>query len=308
MYDVGDMSVSRRGFARLAGTAALGRTPLAGWSAPITAQQVVQRIQTNIGVPWKESPLDTFKCGDPGAPLSGIAVTGMATMDVIKRATQQKANFVVTLEPTFFMRFDGQPDPNARGSALGSTTFPADDPVVKGKQDYLRKNNIVVWRFADHWRMRKPDPLRTGLANALGWSKYQVGADPGTYHLPDGTLGALVEHVATRLGARAGVRVIGDPPSRVRRVTLLPGATPLAATVGALPDCDVVLAGEAREWESVEYARDTVAAGQKKGFVMVGKLLSEEPGMSLCADWLKPLVPEVRVHWVAAGDPYWRPA
>jgi hypothetical protein len=117
-----------------------------------------------------------------------------------------------------------------------------------------------------------------------------------------------VEHVATRLGARAGVRVIGDPPSRVRRVTLLPGATPLAATVGALPDCDVVLAGEAREWESVEYARDTVAAGQKKGFVMVGKLLSEEPGMSLCADWLKPLVPEVRVHWVAAGDPYWRPA
>jgi len=126
--------------------------------------------------------------------------------------------------------------------------------------------------------------------------------------LPDGTLGALVEHAATRLGARAGVRAIGDPQSRVRRVTLLPGATPLAATLGTLPDCDVVLAGEAREWESVEYARDTVAAGQEKGFVLVGKLLSEEPGMSLCADWLKSLVPEVRVHWIAAGDPYWRPA
>jgi len=171
VYDVADMRVSRRGFARLAGTAALGGAPLAGWSAPITAQQVVKRIQNNIGVPWKESPLDTFKCGDPGASVSGIAVTGMATMDVIKRAIQQKANLVVTLEPTFFMRFDGQPDPNGRGGALGSTTFPADDPVVKGKQNYLRESHIVVWRFADLWRMRKPDPLRTGLANTLGWSK-----------------------------------------------------------------------------------------------------------------------------------------
>jgi hypothetical protein len=28
----------------------------------------------------------------------------------------------------------------------------------------------------------------------------------------------------------------------------------------------------------------------------------------LCADWLKPLAPEVPVHWLAAGDAYWRPS
>jgi hypothetical protein len=117
-----------------------------------------------------------------------------------------------------------------------------------------------------------------------------------------------VDHAATRLGARAGIRVIGDPQSRVRRVTLLPGVTPLAATVKTLPDCDVVLAGETREWESVEYARDTIAVDKKKGFLLVGRLISEEPGMSLCADWLKPLAPEVPVHWLAAGDAYWRPS
>jgi hypothetical protein len=94
----------------------------------------------------------------------------------------------------------------------------------------------------------------------------------------------------------------------VRRVTLLPGVTALPATAGTLPDCDVLLAGEVREWESVEYARDTVAAGHKKGLLLVGRLVSEEPGMSLCADWLTPLVPEVRVAWLAAGDPYWRPS
>jgi hypothetical protein len=221
----------------------------------------------------------------------------MATLDVIQRALQQKANFIVTLEPTLFSRLDGK-----------SEQFPADDPVVKSKQEFLRKNNVVVWRFADHWRARKPDPMTTGLASALGWSKYQAGADPGTYELPDGTLGALVDHAATRLGARAGIRVIGDPQSRVRRVTLLPGVTPLAATVRTLPDCDVVLAGETREWESVEYARDTIAVDKKKGFLLVGRLISEEPGMSLCADWLKHLAPEVPVHWLAAGDAYWRPS
>jgi hypothetical protein len=36
--------------------------------------------------------------------------------------------------------------------------------------------------------------------------------------------------------------------------------------------------------------------------------VSEEPGMNICATWLKTLVPDVPVRHVAAGDPYWRPA
>jgi hypothetical protein len=75
-----------------------------------------------------------------------------------------------------------------------------------------------------------------------------------------------------------------------------------------LPECDVLLAGEAREWESVEYAHDTVASGQKKGMILLGRVMSEEPSMKVCADWVKTLVPEVSVSWMAAGDPYWRPA
>jgi hypothetical protein len=76
----------------------------------------------------------------------------------------------------------------------------------------------------------------------------------------------------------------------------------------SLPESDVLLAGETREWESVEYAQDAVASGQKKGMIMLGRVMSEDPGMSVCAEWLKALVPEVTVRWVAASDPYWRPA
>jgi putative NIF3 family GTP cyclohydrolase 1 type 2 len=197
------------------------------------------------------------------------------------------------LEPTFFGRLD---------------TAIAGDPVYAAKQEFIQKNGLVIWRFNEHWRARQPDPLATGLAQTLGWTKYEAGDDPTRYDLPAMTLGALAGDLAKRLHARAGIRVVGDPQTTVRRVGLLPGSSPLAATMKMLPECDVVIAGETREWESVEYAQDTVASGQKKGFVMLGRVLSEEPGMKLCADWLKTLVPEFPVHWMPAGDPYWRPA
>ena len=181
-----------------------------------------------------------------------------------------------------------------------------EDPVVVAKKDFIRKNGLVVFRFSDNWRARKPDPFATGLAQTMGWTKYQAGGDPSRYDVPATTIGALAENLATRLKARAGIRVVGDPKSPVRRIAMLPGVSPLAATLKALPDCDLVLAGETREWESVEYAQDAVAAGQKKGLIMLGRVLSEEPGMNVCADWLKKLMPEIPARWLPAGDPYWR--
>jgi hypothetical protein len=74
-----------------------------------------------------------------------------------------------------------------------------------------------------------------------------------------------------------------------------------------LPAVDVMVAGEMREWEGVEYVRDVVAAGQKKGLVLLGRIVSEEPGMRACAAWLNTILPELPATWIAAGDPYWRP-
>lgn len=306
------MQLSRRSFARLAGTAALTGPPLLSQGSALTAQQVVDRIQKSAGVSsLPAQSLDSFKAGDPATPVTGIATTGMATMDVLTRASQAKANLVITLEPTFFGRLDGQRDPSAaagRGGGRGQTGVSADDPVYLAKQEFIRKNGLVVWRCTDVWRARKPDPFATGLAGALGWKGFQVGDDVFRYDLPSVTLTALAGDLAKRLKARAGIRVIGDPKTAVRRVALLPGLSTLAAAMKSLPECDVLLAGEAREWESVEYAHDTVASGQKKGMILLGRVMSEEPGMKVCADWVKTLVPEVSVSWMAAGDPYWRPA
>jgi putative NIF3 family GTP cyclohydrolase 1 type 2 len=299
--------ISRRHFAQLAGAVALAVPPLAGQRVRLTAQQVVDRIQKNVGTPWQAQTLDTFKAGDPATVVTGIATTAMATMDVLTRAAKQNINLIVTLEPTFFGQLDAQPAPATRGGR-GQNGVSPDDSVFVAKREFIDKHGLAVWRFTDHWRIRKPDPFAAGLAAALAWSQYQVGDDPLHYDLPTASLASLAETLKKRLKADAGIRVIGDPQTRVRRIALLPGVSPLAATMKNLPDADVILAGETREWESVEYAQDTVAAGRKKGMIMIGRVLSEDPGMSVCAEWLRTFVHEAPVHWLPTPDPYWRPA
>jgi putative NIF3 family GTP cyclohydrolase 1 type 2 len=299
--------ISRRRFARLAGAVVLAGPPLVGQRAPLTAQQVIDRIQKNIGVPWQAQTLDAFKAGDPATLIKGIATTAMATMGVLTRATKENINLIVTLEPTFFGQSDARPAAASPGGR-GQNGVSLDDPVYVAKREFIEKNGLIVWRFTDHWRARKPDPFATGLSGTLGWSQYQVGDDPFRYDLPPGSLGSLADMLKKRLKARAGIRVIGDPQTMVRRIALLPGFSPLAAAMKSLPESDVILAGETREWESVEYAADTVASGRKKGMIMLGRIVSEDPGMQVCAEWLKTLVHEAPVRWLPAGDPYWRPA
>jgi hypothetical protein len=146
-----------------------------------------------------------------------------------------------------------------------------------------------------------------GLAEAAGWTTNQVPGESSSFDIPSVTLETFASDLKRRLDARGGIRVVGDPQIRVRRVALLPGSTPITASLATLPSADVVVAGEVREWESVEYARDVVFSGQPKGLVLVGRVVSEDPGMALCAKWIETLVPEVPVRHISAGDPYWRP-
>ena len=310
---IGDMAISRRQFAHLTGVSVAGvslatTAHLKAQRSRLTAEQLVERLKNNLGVPWQNQTLDGFKSGEPSTEVSGVAITAMATMDVLSRAVREKTNVILTLEPVFFGRTDGQAAAASAAGGRGMAPVSPEDPVLLAKKEFIQKNGLVLFRFNDNWRNRKPDPFATGLAQAMGWAKHQVGGDSLRYDIPAITIEALAGSLATRLKARAGIRVVGDRQTRVHRIALLPGLSPLQSTLKTLPDCDLVLAGETREWESVEYAQDAVAAGQKKGLILLGRVLSEEPGMNVCADWLKKLIPEVPVRWLPAGDPYWRPA
>jgi putative NIF3 family GTP cyclohydrolase 1 type 2 len=306
--------VSRRKFVALIATSVAAAPMARSLGGVVTAQQVVDRIQKNIGVDWKPDTVDTFKAGAPATAVTGIVTTPLASLNVLASAVKAGANMIVTCEPTFFAKVD-TPAPPVR-SALGpaSTTPPApvtpppSDPVFSAKDAFIRKHNLVVWRFSDHWRLRKPDPFAQGLVNALGWSKFAGADDPRHLSIPQTSLDALVTHVKKSLKSRGGMRIVGDPQLRLQKVALLPGSTPIQASIETLPGVDAIIAGEVREWESVEYVRDTVALGGKKALILVGRIVSEDPGMQVCAQWLKTIVPEVASTWVPVGDPYWRPS
>ena len=72
----------------------------------LTARQVIERIQKNVGVPWRSQTVDTFKAGDPDTPVTGVATTMMATFDVLERAAASGNNLIITHEPTFYGHLD----------------------------------------------------------------------------------------------------------------------------------------------------------------------------------------------------------
>jgi putative NIF3 family GTP cyclohydrolase 1 type 2 len=291
--------LSRREFVRLSTAGAIVspfvRDPARmAAAAPPTAQEIVDRIKKSVGVEWKTATVDTFKAGDPSTIVTGIVTTSLATIEVMRRAVNAGANMVITSGPTFYSRAD--------------TAAPTSDPVFNAKNDLIKANNLVVWRFSDHWRLRTPDPLAQGLTDVLGWAGYRTGSNPQRVSVPAVTLDALVADVKKKLNARGGILVVGNARTRVQQIGLLPGNVPIQATLKLLPQVDVVIAGEIREWESSEYARDMVTAGFNKGLILIGRALSEDPGMKACAAWLGTIVPEAPCRWMAAGDPYWRPA
>jgi hypothetical protein len=287
--------LSRRQFVAL--TAGTATAPLGLWHPQRTerdglaAQAVVDRIKQRLGVPWKSDTVDTFKAGDPDTVVKGVVTTAMATMEVLRQAATAGPNLVVTSEPTFY----------------GKSDTVTSDPVHAAKNEFINQHKLVVWRFSDHWRLHKPDPLASGLTEAFGWSRFTSTDDPARLSIPAITLASLASQIKGALHARGGIRVIGDPETTLEKVALLPGATPLRACLDTLPGVDVIVGGEVREWESVEFVRDAITAGGRKGLILLGRALSEEPGMKLCAGWINSIVPEVATKWLPAGDPYWRP-
>ena len=298
--------LTRREFAALAAAAPFACARELSGAAAITAEEVIERIKKNIGVEWKPDSVDTLKAGNPSTIAKGIVTTSMATMAVLQQAVKAGANIVITAQPTFYARADVPTPPAGRGEANQAAAPP--DPVFTAKNEFITGNNLVVFRLSDHWRQRQPDPLAQGLAAALGWSKYQSADDPQRLDIPSLSLDALASNVKNVLRLRGGIRVVGDPRTMVQRIGLLPGTTPIQAALKMLPNVDVIVAGEVREWESVEYVRDKVFAGEKKGLILVGRVVSEEPGMNVCANWLKTFVSEVPIRHISAGDPYWRPS
>ena len=259
----------------------------------MTAGDVVDQIKSEVTCEWSEETVDTFKSGGPEVAVTGIATTFLSNLDVLKRSKAQGLNMVITHEPTFYNHYDDK-------SRFGN------DPILEAKLKFIEENDMVIWRFHDHWHMTNPDGIYVGIEAKYGWAQYKK--EPSLYDIPETTLGELVDFMKEVNGANV-IRVIGDPEMTVSNVAIRAGAPGSMAKIEMLKreDVDVLLAGEAPEWETTEYVRDAIAADMDKAIIFLGHAISEEPGMQYCAEWLKGFITDIPVEFVPAKEPFWIP-
>ena len=261
-------------------------------SGPLTAAEVMQRVIEATGAARPANTVDTLKAGDPNTVVTGIATTFMDTYLVLEKAVASGQNLIITHEPTFYNHSDD----------LGPLK---DDPIQQLKLAYIREHHLVVWRFHDTWHLRKPDGILAGMVKQFGWEPYQSYSDPHLFTLPRMTVAQIAASLQAKTSARA-MRIVGDPQMAVTQVVLLPGASGEEKQVKALEQdgVELLVAGEAREWETVPYVEDASAEGRHKALILLGHEVSEEAGMEECARWLKTVVPGIPVEFIPAHEPF----
>ena len=265
----------------------------AAGSAQPTAQQVIDRIESDLGTSFPPDTVDTFKAGDPSTPVTGIVTTFLPTMTVLREAVAEHKNLILTHEPTFY---------NHRDSAELFTG----DAVYKEKLAYLHEHGLIVFRLHDTMHMAKPDRIVDAFVHQVGWQTYADPGEPNFFTLPPVTVAALAHDLAAKLDAGA-VRVVGDPQLKVSHIALRVGASGERAQIQALehPGVEVLVAGEASEWETVEYVRDAALEGRHVALILLGHNASEEIGMKPFAARVQQLFPSLPVRFLPAGEPYW---
>jgi len=283
----------------------------------ITSQQLIELIQKNVEVPWQSQQSDGFSdgilFGNPDATVTGIVTTWTPTLDMLRKAVNSGKNVIICRQAPSYSR--GERAPVAwRNAPAPSKEMLDKDPVWQAKQDFISKNSLVIIRFCDNWDARTTDGQLRGLTKALGWEKFhlaQSGRDayePGNvyFRLPTTSLSNLAEEIKKKLNIR-GLRVIGKPDSSLTKVALTHRLLLVADAERILrePGVDVIVTGDAVEWEAAPYFQDLVAAGKAKGLILLGDEASEEPGSGEVAYWLKSFVTEVPIEWIPAGDPFW---
>jgi putative NIF3 family GTP cyclohydrolase 1 type 2 len=294
----------------------------------ITAQSIVDRIQQETGPGWKKTSVDMFLAGTPDSEVKGIVTTFAPSLEVLRKAVASGKNLIISRESPFWARDPAQiragtggtgprtAPPEAGGAGRGPASMEK-DPVYRMKRDYIAANNLIVYRLFENWNARRPDPQLQGLAKALGWDKYYKpsGGQPwetnnGLFAIPVTTLKQTAQNIKKTLKMKS-IRVGGDPDIRVTKAALWHGMYWIADLQRMLaePGVDLIVVGEP-QWENELslYNFDLHAAGIKKGMIVLGQDVSEEPGCGEMATWLKSFINEVPVEWIPAGEPCWMPS
>ncbi len=255
-------------------------------NTPKNPEEVVALMKENVTSDWQTETVDVFKAGDPQSNLRGIAVCMFADVPTLQKAVELGCNFIITHEPVFYNHLD-------------ETENLQDNAVFNEKMDYIQKHKLVVFRYHDHIHATKPDGIYQGMIDQLNLESYALDGSLIHYKLPQQSVAEYGESLKKALGLET-IRVIGNPEMKFTKMALMVGAPGGQRHISMLnrDDVEVLVAGEASEWETYLYANDAVNLGKNKAVIFLGHIKSEEAGMKYCTKWLKSFVSGVPITFI----------
>lgn len=257
-----------------------------------TARQIVAQMQAHVTCPWSQETVDTFKTGNPDDTVTGIAVAMFADMETLRKAVASHCNLIIVHEPTFYNHLD-------------KTDFLKIDPVFEKKIAYINEHKLIIFRFHDHIHRTSPDGIYVGMIEKLGWEANQFNRSLTYFKFSDQTVEEFAQKLQEKLKGNQ-LRILGDPHMHITNVALSVGAPGFQSHLNFLEDgfTELLVAGEASEWETYEYVLDASMMGMKKAAIFTGHIPSEEAGMEYCAKWLKTFIKDMPIVYLENGPAY----
>jgi putative NIF3 family GTP cyclohydrolase 1 type 2 len=254
----------------------------------ITIQHVLDKLME----PVNEIPntVDTLKSGNPNMEVKGIAITFMATQEVIQQAIDLGANLLITHEGLFYSHID-------------NLEILESNHVYMEKRRLINESGIAIYRFHDYFHRYQPDGIMVGLIEALGWESYVEKIQPTstTVKIQPTPVREIAEYVKEKLGIEF-VRTVGDLSGICTRIGLLAGyrgGGTLSIPLFEKENLDLIISGEGPEWETPEFVRDAVYQGKQKALMVLGHAESEVPGMKYLAEKIQATFSTIPVHYIS---------
>lgn len=270
-------------------------------------QEIIENIKANSKGEWNgikiepETTRDQILYGNPDQECTGIVVTLFASADVIKKAKELGANFIIVHEALFWNHGD-------------HTDWLLYNKTYKEKVQLL--GDMCVWRNHDYIHSgilmngEYRDGIFVGLAKELGWEDYVVGStvSPRQFKIPAKSVKELGKELMEKIHL-SGIKYTGDIEGTSENLYIT------SHIIGQFDNretafieennIDTVLAMEITDFTVSEYIRDSAMLGLNKRVLAVGHFNMEEPGMKFFAEWLDELMNHsLKIDFIRSGEAF----
>ena len=158
-------------------------------------REFINWMKTSMDVEWKETTIDVYLYGDPDTELQNVAVTMMATQEVLEKAVRRGCNLIITHEPLFYNHHHNQ--------------HFLDDAVYTAKEAYLRTHGLCIFHLHDNLHHPGLDYIAAGMARKLNWESCRTDESLKSFRMPGVKLEQILRDIDTKLEP-AALKYIGD--------------------------------------------------------------------------------------------------